>query len=89
MTDMLRLRLFALTGCVLIVSFQAVQPRKQWVSLGWNSVYCAVNLYHINLLLQERPRRLQQERRKAIGLESLAIVEQPRLLMTCWFRPNS
>lgn len=64
MTDMLKLRLFALTGCALIVSFQAVQPRKQWVSVGWNSVYCAVNLFHIGLLLSERPRSLEEDERQ-------------------------
>eukprot|EP00434_Breviolum_minutum_P038178 symbB.v1.2.033857.t1/scaffold4266.1/size42177/1 len=61
MTDMLHLRLFAVTGCALIVGFQAVQPRKQWVSVGWNSIYCAVNLFHISLLVKERPRSLQQD----------------------------
>eukprot|EP00435_Cladocopium_sp_Y103_P004041 s837_g1.t1 len=61
MTDILHLRIFALTGCALIVSFQALQPRRQWISVSWNSIYCAVNLFHISLLLQERPRSLRKE----------------------------
>ncbi|CAL1156091.1 unnamed protein product [Cladocopium goreaui] len=61
MTDILHLRIFALTGCALIVSFQALQPRRQWISVSWNSIYCAVNLFHISLLLQERPRSLCKE----------------------------
>lgn len=29
--------------CPLGASSKAVQPRKQWVSVGWNSIYCAVH----------------------------------------------
>ncbi|CAJ1354050.1 unnamed protein product [Effrenium voratum] len=61
MTDMLWLRFFACGGCALIVGFQALQPKYQWVSLGWNSVYCAVNLYHIRLLLLKQPRQLVED----------------------------
>eukprot|EP00930_Biecheleria_cincta_P049301 TRINITY_DN34527_c0_g1_i1.p1 TRINITY_DN34527_c0_g1~~TRINITY_DN34527_c0_g1_i1.p1 ORF type:complete len:431 (-),score=100.07 TRINITY_DN34527_c0_g1_i1:56-1348(-) len=83
MTDMLSLRCFALGGCSLIVAFQAVQPKIQWISAGWNSVYALVNVYHIRLLLLEKSRDLTADEAKllkALGSSSspeqvLALVE--------------
>jgi len=55
MTDMLWLRVFALSGCVLIVGYQAAQPKIQWLSAGWNSIFSLVNIYHIYLLTRRSP----------------------------------
>lgn len=55
MTDMVLLRSFAMTGCMLIVGYQVAQPRVLWLSAGWNSVYAMVNLYHIFLLKRSPP----------------------------------
>lgn len=55
MTDMLWLRAFALSGCVLVVGYQMSQPRILWLSAGWNSVYSVVNVYHIYLLRRQPP----------------------------------
>lgn len=73
MTDMLSLRCFALAGCSMIVTFQVVQPKIQWISAGWNSVYAIVNVYHIRLLLLEKPRDLTEDEEsllKALGSSS-------------------
>lgn len=61
MTDMLWLRVFAFAGCALIVGYQAVQPKIQWVSTGWNTIFCMMNLYHIRLLRQAEPRKLVED----------------------------
>jgi len=61
MTDMVLLRFFALSGCVLIVGYQASQPKIQWLSAGWNSVFSLVNIYHIVLLLRPLPPFSEEE----------------------------
>eukprot|EP00439_Symbiodinium_sp_Y106_P032725 s3248_g3.t3 len=61
MTDMLWLRIFAFAGCALIVGYQAVQPKIQWVSTSWNTIFCAMNLYHIRLLRRAQPRKLVED----------------------------
>lgn len=61
MTDMLWLRSFALSGCVLIVGYQCAQPRIQMLSAGWNSLYAVVNSYHIFLLLRGLPSISEEE----------------------------
>mmetsp|Transcript_6006 Transcript_6006/g.13932 ORF Transcript_6006/g.13932 Transcript_6006/m.13932 type:complete len:414 (-) Transcript_6006:24-1265(-) len=50
MTDMLALRFFAMSGCLMIVGYQCAQPKILKLSAGWNSLYAAINLYHIYLL---------------------------------------
>lgn len=60
-TDMLWLRSFALSGCVLIVGYQMAQPKIQWLSAGWNSVFSLVNIYHIGLLLRQLPVLSEEE----------------------------
>jgi len=50
MTDMFWMRIWACIGCFGIVGFQMVQPKIQWPSVVWNSVYVGINLFQIYLL---------------------------------------
>ncbi|CAK0807938.1 unnamed protein product [Prorocentrum cordatum] len=65
MTDMLLLRIFALTGCGLIVAYQSAQPRIQWISAGWNTLFAFTNIFHILprvfLLVRPDPVFLEEE----------------------------
>jgi len=61
MTDMLWLRAFALSGCVLIVGYQMAQPKIQKLSAGWNTIFSLVNIYHIALLLRKLPPLSEEE----------------------------
>lgn len=53
-TDIILLRLYAMTGASLIVLSQLVQPKIQWVTAFWNFAYSSVNLYQL-LVLREGP----------------------------------
>jgi len=68
MTDILLLRAFALSGCVLIVGYQAAQPKIQMLSAGWNSVFSLVNIYHIVLLLRRLPPLSEEEASLLVSL---------------------
>lgn len=61
MVDMLWLRTFALSGCVLIVGYQVAQPRINMLSAGWNTIFSAVNIYHIFLLVRGLPELSAEE----------------------------
>ncbi|CAJ1378930.1 unnamed protein product [Effrenium voratum] len=47
-TEIWWLRVWAVLGCGLVVSFQVLQPRCQWLSAGWCSVYVLVNLFQLH-----------------------------------------
>mmetsp|Transcript_8394 Transcript_8394/g.21457 ORF Transcript_8394/g.21457 Transcript_8394/m.21457 type:complete len:317 (+) Transcript_8394:141-1091(+) len=61
MTDMILLRSFAISGCTMIVGFQLVQPKVQWLSISWNTVYCFVNLFQIHVILRPPPELTEEE----------------------------
>lgn len=61
MTDMLLLRAFAVTGCVLIVGYQVAQPRIQMVTTFWNSAFAVLNLYQIHALVRRLPAMSDEE----------------------------
>lgn len=46
-TDIVWLRLFAIGGCGMVVGYQLLQPRVQWISAGWCFIYVAVNVYQL------------------------------------------
>lgn len=72
MTDMFWLRFFALSGCTMIVGFQMAQPKIQWLSAGWNTVYSVVNIYQIYLLERRLPALTEESAAlfEALGGES-------------------
>merc|ERR1712070_722342 len=55
MTDMFWMRVWASIGCMGIVGFQMVQPKIQWPSAVWNSVYVGINVFQIYLLKKDPP----------------------------------
>jgi len=46
-TDIIWLRLFAIGGCGMVMGFQLLQPRVQWVTFFWCGVYVAVNVFQL------------------------------------------
>eukprot|EP00929_Paragymnodinium_shiwhaense_P001282 TRINITY_DN101506_c0_g1_i1.p1 TRINITY_DN101506_c0_g1~~TRINITY_DN101506_c0_g1_i1.p1 ORF type:complete len:332 (-),score=32.10 TRINITY_DN101506_c0_g1_i1:96-1091(-) len=61
MEDMILLRSFAIAGCGMIAGFQLVQPKIQWISVIWNSVYCCINVGQIYLLKRGPPELVDDE----------------------------
>lgn len=49
-TDIVLLRLFAMTGASFIVFSQLALPKVQWVTAFWNFAYSSVNLFQLALL---------------------------------------
>mmetsp|Transcript_64039 Transcript_64039/g.152721 ORF Transcript_64039/g.152721 Transcript_64039/m.152721 type:complete len:316 (+) Transcript_64039:93-1040(+) len=73
MTDIILLRKFAIAGCSMIVSYQLLQPKIQWISVAWNSLYCGINVYQIWDAIyrpQPAPSEYEQKLLHALG-ESL------------------
>jgi len=60
-TDIILLRVFAIGCCGLVVGFQLLQPRVQWVSAVWCGIYVAVNVVQLALLLGVTPPSLSWE----------------------------
>jgi len=60
MTDLVLLRSLALGGAGLIVGYQAVQPKIQFVFVFWNSLLGFVNAYYLHDLIKT-PRDLSEE----------------------------
>jgi len=46
-TDIVLLRIFAIVGCGMVVAFQCLQPKVQWLSAGWCAIYVAVNIVQL------------------------------------------
>lgn len=80
MTDMMALRGFAVAGCTMIVGFQLMQPRVQFISVFWNSVFCGVNLYQMHLLCLPEPEPSEDEAALLAALDNRLSVQQLRTL---------
>lgn len=46
-TDIIWLRIFAIGGCGMVVGYQLLQPRVQWISATWCFIYVAVNVFQL------------------------------------------
>ncbi|CAE7558331.1 CYP102A5 [Symbiodinium natans] len=46
-TDIWWLRVWAISGCGMVVLFQLLQPQCQWLSAGWCFVYVMVNIFQM------------------------------------------
>lgn len=71
-TDIWWLRIWAVCGCSMVVLFQVLQPRCQWLSAGWCFVYVVVNLFQLHWVSLNVPVR-------ASFLPFLRSAKEPRL----------
>jgi len=69
-TDIVWLRLFAIGGCGMVVGYQLLQPRVQWISATWCFVYVAVNVYQLFRFIGSSPPALSWEEARLHGLFS-------------------
>lgn len=53
-TDILALRIFAVSGTLFITAFQYYRPQPLWLPMKWNALFLSVNLYMIAILLKEQ-----------------------------------
>lgn len=83
-TDILILRLFAVSGCTVVVLYALMQYRVQTVTVGWCTLYNLVNAYQIHLLVSDSPPRLtwEEERLHAHFEKQLTATQFGRLMAT-------
>ncbi|CAL1139433.1 unnamed protein product [Cladocopium goreaui] len=68
-TDIWWLRIWAVCGCSMVVLFQVLQPRCQFLSAGWCFVYVIVNLFQLHWVSLSVPEpRLSEEEEKLFKL---------------------
>eukprot|EP00434_Breviolum_minutum_P036266 symbB.v1.2.032130.t1/scaffold3813.1/size49824/2 len=68
-TDIWWLRICAVCGCSMVVLFQVLQPRCQFLSAGWCFVYVVVNLFQLHWVSLSVPEpRLSEEEEKLFKL---------------------
>eukprot|EP00638_Chattonella_subsalsa_P016018 CAMPEP_0117849618 /NCGR_PEP_ID=MMETSP0949-20121206/21202_1 /TAXON_ID=44440 /ORGANISM="Chattonella subsalsa, Strain CCMP2191" /LENGTH=436 /DNA_ID=CAMNT_0005696861 /DNA_START=498 /DNA_END=1809 /DNA_ORIENTATION=- len=53
-SDVLLLRMYATSGIVLSILFQYYRPQPLWIPISWNSLFFAINLGMITLILADR-----------------------------------
>lgn len=56
-TDIVWLRLFAIGCCGMVLGYQLLQPRVQWITAGWMVVYVSINVYQLAILEGGAPAR--------------------------------
>lgn len=61
MTDIIKLRCIAISGCMLIVGYQLTQPQVQWPSAFWNSGFALLNVYQLYYLCRWFPPMTEEE----------------------------
>jgi len=60
-TDIVWLRIFAIGGCGMVVGYQLLQPRVQWMTASWCFVYVAVNIHQLVAFMGSSPAPLSWE----------------------------
>ena len=73
-SDIMMLRLFALSGLSLSIVFQYYRDVPLWIPIRWNGLFCMINIAMIAILLKKE--------RDASALPD----EQKELFVTC-FQP--
>jgi CRP-like cAMP-binding protein len=64
-SDVLRLRLFAVAASLIAIPFYVLQPTPLWVPLLWSAVFAAINLFQSwRLYLERRPVKLTPEEKE-------------------------
>jgi len=53
-SDVLLLRMYATSGIVLSILFQYYRPQPLWIPISWNSLFFAINLGMITLILADQ-----------------------------------
>mmetsp|Transcript_112995 Transcript_112995/g.319635 ORF Transcript_112995/g.319635 Transcript_112995/m.319635 type:complete len:376 (-) Transcript_112995:186-1313(-) len=74
-TDMVLLRMFAMTGAAFIVGWQLFQPKVQWVTASWCLVYSSVNVYQLARLQTEPVPELSWEESRLLALLTASVPE--------------
>jgi hypothetical protein len=80
--DVLKLRILAMFGCVLLTAWFATRQPPVWNGIFWQSGFLVVHVYRVTMLIRERrpvPLTMDEERAQTLVFRSLSTREVARI----------